>query len=244
MDLSARIFMSVWSKAASRSADSAAVAASSLRRCCAARGRIGERADQVDGAGGRRHDFVPLRRFAGGHRPDLAASRRRAAPRRDETFGPADAERTRPRSRPLPPSATRSPRPVPLPAAGVSALRAPAHRLAPAPARSSAAAPGRRPSTPSSARRRSQRGADGRGTLAPGNRGPGRSARVGAPQPSSLANASSSSPRVALRMVSLRTRPTNAGWPVRISQRIAPRPKTSARSSTASISPRACSGAM
>ncbi len=36
----------------------------------------------------------------------------------------------------------------------------------------------------------------------------------------------------------------NAGCPVRISQRIEPRAKTSARSSTRSISPRACSGAM
>ena len=36
----------------------------------------------------------------------------------------------------------------------------------------------------------------------------------------------------------------NGGLPVRISQRIAPRPKTSARSSTRSTSPRACSGAM
>ena len=38
--------------------------------------------------------------------------------------------------------------------------------------------------------------------------------------------------------------PTIAGCPVRTSQRIDPRPKTSARSSTRSSSPRACSGAM
>ncbi len=52
------------------------------------------------------------------------------------------------------------------------------------------------------------------------------------------------SPSAALRWISPDERPVNAGRPVRTSQRIDPSAMTSARSSTRSISPRACSGAM
>ena len=65
-----------------------------------------------------------------------------------------------------------------------------------------------------------------------------------APQPSSRARASAVSPSAALRRISAEARPVKAGDPVRISQRIEPRAKTSARSSIRSVSPRACSGAM
>ena len=61
---------------------------------------------------------------------------------------------------------------------------------------------------------------------------------------SSLANVSPRSPRAALRWISPELRPVNAGSPVRSSQKIDPSAKTSARSSTRSISPSACSGAM
>ena len=67
---------------------------------------------------------------------------------------------------------------------------------------------------------------------------------VSEPHPSSRAQAAAVSPRVAFCNTSARVRPAYGGLPVRISQRIAPRPKTSARSSTSSTSPAACSGAM
>ena len=63
-----------------------------------------------------------------------------------------------------------------------------------------------------------------------------------APQWSRRSIDSFRSPREALRWISTEERPVNAGRPVSSSQRIEPRPKTSHRSSSRSISPRACRG--
>ena len=73
---------------------------------------------------------------------------------------------------------------------------------------------------------------------------PGQVIRSGsAPQRSSRANACSSSPVAAWINIASADRPVNGGSPVRISHRMAPGAKTSARLSTCVDCPAACSGA-
>ncbi len=65
-----------------------------------------------------------------------------------------------------------------------------------------------------------------------------------APQASSRAKASAVSPRIDIRRTKSEFDAEYAGLPVRIAQRTAPSPNTSARSSISSTAPCACSGAM